>query len=212
MDAIYFQDRQEAGRLLAQQLMKYRGQAGVVYALPRGGVVLGAEIARALDMPLDLLIPRKVGYPGNPEYAVCAVTEDGYQVCNQAIAATLDPAWLEAEIEKEQQEAKRRRETYLAGREAVNAAGKVAIIVDDGIATGLTMQAAVLQVKDRRPLKAVVAVPVVPPEAAILLSPQVDELVVLDIPPVYLGAVGAYYQEFPPVADEEVISLLQSTP
>jgi predicted phosphoribosyltransferase len=133
-----FANRQEAGRKLAEALDGFRGQAGVVYALPRGGVPLGQEVARRLGMPLDILIPRKIGHPMQPEYAICAVPEHGQRVCNPREEASVDPNWLAEAEASERAEARRRRSLY--GRaDAPSVAGKLAIIVDDGIATGLTM-------------------------------------------------------------------------
>ena len=207
---MHFRDRAEAGRLLAQALKKYQKQDGVVYALPRGGVVLGVEVARALAMPLDLLIPRKIGHPLQPEYAICAVVESGEMVCNQQEVARVDPQWFRREVEAERQEARRRRELYLGGREPSPVEGKTAIIVDDGIATGLTMEVSIRDALRRRPAYLVVAVPVAPPDTVERLSREVDEFVVLDPSPYYLGAVGAYYDHFLQVTDDEVIALLRS--
>jgi putative phosphoribosyl transferase len=204
-----FQDRTEAGRLLAKALEHYKGIEGAVYALPRGGVVLGVEIASALAMPLDLLIPRKVGHPYNPEYAICAVTADGQPICNAEEVSAVDETWLQAEIERQRVEAKRRRELYLKDRQPADARGRTAIIVDDGIATGLTMLAALAEIKERKPERIIVAIPVVPPDTAHTLMQQADELVALEVPEVYMGAVGAYYQRFDQVEDEEVIKLLR---
>lgn len=206
-----FRDRTDAGRKLAQALKKYQNQDGVVYALPRGGVVLGVEVARELGMPLDLLIPRKIGHPRQPEYAIGAVVENGEMVCNQREVARLDPQWLQQEVEAERQEARRRRELYLGGREPVSVKGKTAIIVDDGIATGLTMEVAIRDARHREPARLIVAVPVAPPETAERLAREVDEFVLLDHSPYYLGAVGAYYDYFAQVTDDEVIALLRST-
>lgn len=205
-----FPDRKEAGQRLAEVLEKYNGEQVVVYALPRGGVALGSEIAKRLGAPLDLVIPRKIGHPTHPEYAICAVTEDGYLVCNQEEVARVDPEWLKAEVKKEQAEAKRRRLRYLEGRPEVSAEGKVAIITDDGVATGLTILAAIQEIKKRNPAKVVLAVPVLPRDIADTLEEQVDELAALDIPDNYKGSVGAYYGEFKQVEDEEVIRLLDS--
>ncbi len=207
---MHFRDRVEAGRQLAQALKKYQKHDGVVYALPRGGVVLGVEVARALNMPLDLLIPRKIGHPLQPEYAICAVVENGEMVCNQQEVARVDPQWFQREVEAERQEARRRRELYLGGREPSPVEGRTAIIVDDGIATGLTMEVSIRDALRRRPARLVVAVPVAPPDTVERLSREIDEFVVLDPSPYYLGAVGAYYDYFPQVTDEEVIALLRS--
>ena len=203
-----FRNREEAGRLLAQALMRFAGTPLVVYALPRGGVVLGAEIAQALRGPLDLLIPRKIGHPKNPEYAICAVSESGQLVCNETERALVDAAWLAQAVARERAEAARRRERYLAGREAITVTGKTAILVDDGIATGLTMRAAIAEVTSRHPARVIVAVPVIPAETAELLREEVDEVVALEIPEIFLGAIGAYYADFAPVSDEEVVRLL----
>lgn len=205
-----FRDRVDAGKQLAQALKKYQKHDGVVYALPRGGVVLGVEVARALGMPLDLLIPRKIGHPLQPEYAICAVVENGEMVCNQQEVARVDPQWFRQVVEAERHEARRRRELYLGGREVAPVQGKTAIIVDDGIATGLTMEVSIRDARRRRPKHLVVAVPVAPPDTVERLSREVDEFVVLDVSPYYLGAVGAYYDRFLQVTDEEVIALLRS--
>lgn len=205
-----FKDRTDAGRKLAQALDSYANQDGVVYALPRGGVVLGVEVARALRMPLDLLIPRKLGHPLQPEYAIGAVVESGEMVVNQWEVSRVDPQWFKHEVEAERHEARRRRELYLGGRAPAAVQGKVAIIVDDGIATGLTMEVAIRDARHRAPGRLVVAVPVAPPETVERLAREVDEFVVLDRSPYYLGAVGAYYDYFAQVSDDEVVALLRS--
>jgi predicted phosphoribosyltransferase len=205
-----FRNRSEAGKKLAQALEKYRDQPGIIYPLPRGGVVLGVEIALALEMPLDLIIPRKIGHPYNPEYAIGAVTENGEMVCNQWEVSRVDPQWLKRQVEKERQEARRRRERYLGDREPLSVEGKIAILVDDGIATGLTMQAAIRDIKQRHPTHIVVAIPVAPKDTADILNQQVDEVIGLEITDYYRGSVGAYYTDFPQLTDEEVINLLQS--
>ncbi len=204
-----FRDRREAGQKLAQALARYRGREGIVYPLPRGGVVLGVEIARALGMPLDLVIPRKIGHPYNPEYAICAVTEHGPPICNEREVAQVDPEWFRRRVEAERREARRRRELYLAGRMPLPAEGKIAIVVDDGIATGLTMRAAIQDVRSRRPARMIVAIPVAPKDTTDRLMREVDEVAALDVSDFYLGAVGAYYDEFPQLTDDEVILLLR---
>ena len=203
-----FRDRAEAGRQLAAALAAYQGDEGVVYPLPRGGVVLGVEIAKALGMRLDLIIPRKIGHPYNEEYAICAVTENGEPVCNEFELARVDRAWFERQVQDARREARRRRELYIGGREPLDVRDKTAILVDDGIATGLTMRAAILDARSRGPAALVVAVPVAPADTAELLRQEVDDVVTLDTPEVYLGAVGAYYADFPQLSDAEVIALL----
>lgn len=205
-----FYDRTEAGELLADRLEKYSGEDVVVYALPRGGVVLGLEIARRLCAPLDLVIPRKIGHPLHPEYAICAITEDGYLICNQEEAARHDTDWLKRSILAEHKEAQRRRQLYMSGRENVSVEGKVAIVVDDGIATGLTMMAAIEDLKDRRPSKIVLAVPVIPADTIPQLRRRVNEIVAVEVPKHYRGAVGSYYRDFDQVEDDEVIRLLDT--
>lgn len=203
-----FKNRTEAGQLLADKLASYADQPGVVYPLPRGGVPLGIEIARKLNMALDLIIPRKVGHPYSPEYAIAAVGETGEPVINQQEVSRVDAKWFEQEVARQRAEAKRRRTAYLGDREPIPVEGKVAIIVDDGIATGLTMKAAIQDARARKPGKLVVAIPVVPADTARVLAEMVDELVAIDIDPYYLGAVGAYYDDFGQVSDDEVIQLL----
>ena len=205
-----FKDRSEAGKKLALALEKYRDQPAIVYGLPRGGVVLAIEIAQALRLPLDLIIPRKIGHPYNPEYAIGAVSEDGEPVYNEWEIARLDPHWLEDQVSSERQEARRRREQYLQGREPLPVAGKTAILVDDGIATGLTMLAAIRDIRKRRPGRVVVTIPVAPQDTVERLLQEADEVVGLEITSRYLGAVGAYYDYFPQISDAEVIDLMQA--
>ena len=206
-----FKDRSEAGKQLALALEKYRHQPAVVYGLPRGGVVLAVEIARELRLPLDLVIPRKIGHPYNLEYAIGAVSEEGEPVYNEWEIARVDRHWLENQVNSERQEARRRREQYLQGREPLAVTGKTAILVDDGIATGLTMLAAIRDIKRRRPSRVVVAIPVAPEDTIERLLQEADEVVGVDITSHYLGAVGAYYDYFPQVSDAEVIRLMQQT-
>ncbi len=209
-DAEYmiFKDRIEAGKKLAEALFKYKGREAIVYALPRGGVVLGIEVARALNASLDLVIPRKIGHPTNPEYAVCAVSESGELICDEGEKRMLDPKWLRSEIDAQVLEAKRRRATYLKGRDRMSSKDKVAIIVDDGIATGLTMRSAIAEIRKDKPKKIVIATPAAPHDVTAVLRKEVDEVIVLTGKDGYLGAVGAYYKDFPQVSDDEVVSLL----
>ncbi|KDR96633.1 Predicted phosphoribosyltransferase [Peptoclostridium litorale DSM 5388] len=205
-----FKDRKEAGIKLAQSLEKYQGDEAIVFALPRGGVVLGVEIANKLGVPLDLIITKKIGHPMNEEYAICAIAEEGDPVCNEAEIKRVNPEWFQRSIQNGRREIKRRREKYLGDTKRQTLEGKTAIIVDDGIATGLTMMAAIDEVKSRHPKRLVVAIPVVPYDTAQKLNDRVDELVALDIDSYYLGAVGAYYGDFRQVEDREVISILKS--
>jgi predicted phosphoribosyltransferase len=210
---MYFENRKEAGRLLARTLKKYKDKDVVVYALPRGGVVVGVEVAKELHAPLDLIITRKIGHPYEPEYAIAAIAENGHIVGEQKELKSVDKKWLKEEIERQRNEAKRRRGKYLQGKAEIPVGGKIAIIVDDGVATGLTMRVGIMELKHRHPKKIVVAVPVVSKTIAALLKKEAgEEIVALDIPSddAFLGAVGAYYGEFLPVKDDEVVSMLKT--
>ncbi|MBI4643013.1 MAG: phosphoribosyltransferase [Deltaproteobacteria bacterium] len=209
-EGLRFRDRIDAGRKLAGLLSNYKNKNAVVYALPRGGVPVAKEVARALDCPLDLIIIRKIGHPGNPEYALGAVAEDGLLVVNREELARVDQQWFEAEKIRQMQEARRRRELYLRGRKPIGASGKIAIIVDDGIATGSTMLVAVKKVRQEKPAKIVVAVAVSPKETAARFAAEVDEFVAVTIPEIFWGAIGYYYEDFSQVSDEEVVALLKS--
>lgn len=209
---IRFRDRVDAGRRLAAALDAFRGTDAVVLALPRGGVVLGAEVAKALHAPLDVIITRKIGHPDNPEYAICALGESGAMICNEAERLLTDPAWFEQAVSHERAESARRQARYREGNPPIPFTGKTVIIVDDGIATGLTMRAAIAEVKRHRPKEIVVAVPVIPQETAQVLEQEADRVVALEIPVFFLGAVGAYYDDFRQVEDEEVVQLLKQDP
>jgi predicted phosphoribosyltransferase len=205
---VHFKDRQEAGEQLAWALECFAWQDIVVYALPRGGVVLGSEIAQQLCAPLELLTVRKIGHPLYEEYAVCAISENGETLCDEKVRAELGDEWFEAAKKKALTEIKRRRKVYAHDRPRMSARGKVAILVDDGIATGLTMCAAVREIRRDEPRKIIIAVPVLPYEMAAVLEREADEIVALSIDHDYLGAVGAYYDYFPQLADDEVIALV----
>jgi predicted phosphoribosyltransferase len=203
-----FKDRKDAGQKLAGALRNYLGQEVIVYALPRGGAVLGYYVAQYLNAPLDLIITRKVGHPSNPEYAICAVAEDGHKICNEKESERVDRNWLLDKIKTEVAEAKRRRKYYLGGH-SVAAKNKIAILVDDGAATGLTFLLAVSELKHQNPKKIIAALPVAAKEAADKIRAAVDELVILELPAQFMGAVGAYYQRFDQVTDDEVVAIMR---
>ncbi len=205
-----FKDRSQAGRLLSEKLRHYQNKDAVVLGLPRGGVVVAAEIAKALHLPLDLVVARKIGAPGNPELAIGAVTEEGECFFDQAFIEgyQVDPDVLRQEIKQEKKEAHRRRLLYRAGRASLNLKNKIVILVDDGIATGFTLQAAIACVKTKNPKKIVVAIPVGPKETLKKFQHQVDEVVVLQTPEIF-RAVGEFYINFDQVSDEEVIALFK---
>ncbi|MBU6388454.1 phosphoribosyl transferase [Patescibacteria group bacterium] len=204
---MHFQDRRDAGVRLAKALARYDGEDAVVYALPRGGAALGAEVAAQLELPLSLIIPRKISHPEDPEYAVCAVTEEGELVCNEDESGKLDPKWLTAAAKRGQREAKRRRAAYGGAR--LSATGKIAIIVDDGIATGLTMRAAIRTLRHELPSEVIVAAPIAPREVVEYLRGEADDVVVLDDTEPFLGAIGDYYESFPQVTDDDVIRIMK---
>ncbi len=209
MNDVFFKNREEAGQRLAEKLFKYKDENPVVLALPRGGVVLGGIIAEKLKCPLDLLITRKIGHPRAQEYAIGAITISGEGVFNEEEIRGVDKTWLKKEKKIQIGEAKRRRDIYLEGREPVNLKGKTVIIVDDGIATGLTMLAGIKEVKAKKPAKIVVAVPVSPPDTYEKIAGEVDDFVAVSVPDYFLGAIGAYYADFEQVSDEEVIEILE---
>jgi putative phosphoribosyl transferase len=208
-----FTDRHQAGRLLAKRLAHLKGEHPIVLALPRGGVPVGYEIARALAAPLDLVLVRKIGAPDQPELAIGAVA-DGEQpelVTDPQLAAWLAvPAgYLEAVKARELKEIERRRRLYFGDRPAVEVRGRAAILVDDGIATGATMLAAVRATRRRAPSRLVVAVPVASPDTLERMQQEADEVVCLDTPTDFM-AVGQFYRHFPQLEDEEVIDLIDA--
>src|SRR3989344_5633662 len=203
-------DRTEAGKLLAKKLSGYKGGGTVVLALPRGGVVVGYEIAKALNSPLDIVVTRKIGHPHNPEYAICAVDKDGLLLCNEQEIKSIDSVWLSEEILNQKKEAERRVLLYRGEGKPEEITGKTAVIVDDGIATGLTMRLAIRYVRTQKAKKIIVAVPVAPLgfERSIL-NEGADEVITLLPPEDFTGAVGAHYQHFNQVEDNDVIKFLK---
>lgn len=205
-----FKDRVEAGKKLAELLKHINGKNAVVYALPRGGVVVGAEIAKAIGAPLDLIITRKIGHPDQPEYAIGAIAENGHSVFEKNVNLSIDENYLAQEAQKQKLEAKRRRETYLGTRKPISSNRKIAILVDDGIATGLTMKAAIKELKiHSSPKKIIIAVPVASAEIVNKLENTGVQVISIITEKVFLGAIGAYYQDFFPVEDDSVIRIMQ---
>ncbi len=204
-----FKDRVEAGRALAEALKTYAGIPDVcLFALPRGGVVLGVEVAKALGLPLDVIVTRKIGAPFNEEYAIGALAETGDVVWNEAERAATDQKILGEVVTKERKEAERRVKKFRDGQPLRDLTAKTAIIIDDGIATGLTIRAAIAAVKHQHAAKIVLAVPHGAAEAITELKSEADEVIVLEMPTPYT-AVGAFYHDFPQVTDAEVVELLQ---
>lgn len=208
-----FRNRSESGLRLAEKLWLYRERGdALVLALPRGGVVTGFEVARSLNIPLDVLIVRKIGFPGQEELAAGAVSETGSVVLNRDIvsAGRLSEEFLQKEIDRQKQEIDRRVAFYRAGKRLSGLKGRIVILVDDGVATGATVKAAIAALKEEKLAKLVLALPVGPPETVETLRTMVDELICLETP-LYFMAVGAHYQDFTQVTDQEVVDLLRKS-
>lgn len=205
-----FKDRKHAGKLLASLLEKYRDDTNaVIIGLPRGGVVTAAEVAKNLNLPLDIICARKIGAPYNPEFAIGAITETGDSFLNKDVIERLDipQDYLDETIKKESKESERRVSLYKKNRPKIELEGKTAILIDDGIATGATMKASIKSVKSHKARKVVVATPVASPETMDEIKEEVDEAVCLAAP-IFFQAVGQFYENFDQTTDEEVIELL----
>lgn len=208
-----FADRTEAGRRLAAALEAYRADEPVVLALPRGGVPVAAEVARHLEAPLDILLVRKIGVPTQPELAMGAVVDGAEPVVvrNEDVIrlARVSAAEFDRAQEAEMREIERRRMRYLAGRRPLDVAGRTAVVVDDGIATGATVRAAIGGLKQRKAKTIVVATPVAPPDTVARLREEADDVVCLE-EPANFGAIGFFYLDFRQLSDEEVVATLET--
>ena len=206
-----FTDRRDAGRRLARRLHGYASQQPAVVALPRGGVPVAYEVARALDAPLDVIVARKVGAPGQPELGIGAVVDGDHPetvLDQQAIALLeVDRDYLRSEIERQLREIRRREVAYRGGRPPLGLAGRTVIAIDDGLATGSTMRAALRAIRGAGPRRVVLAVPVAPLDALAGLAREVDEVVCLATPADF-DSVGRFYRDFAPTSDAEVVHLL----
>ena len=203
-------DRQTAGQVLADALKSYGGRDDViVLALPRGGVPVAAEIARALKAPLDVMLVRKLGVPYYPELAMGAIASGGVRVMNEDVvrSAGVSKTSIEAVAEEEGRELARRERVYRGDRPWPDLKGRCVILVDDGLATGATMHAAINAVRAQQPERLVVAVPVAPPDTVRALEPLVDEMV-CPLQPESFMAIGQWYRDFTQTSDAEVLSLL----
>ena len=206
-----FKNRREAGQRLARRLEQYAGREDLlVLALPRGGVPVAYEIARSLRAPLDVLVVRKLGVPGHEELAMGAIAGGGIRVLHDAVihAAGLPPAVVDQVTHDEERELLRREEVYRGSRPALPVENHVIILVDDGLATGSTMRAAIAAIRRRRPASILVAVPVASPEICEELRDEADE-VYCDMTPTAFFGVGQWYEDFSQTTDEEVRSLLE---
>jgi predicted phosphoribosyltransferase len=205
-----FQDRIEAGRLLSSRLGGFDQREDVlVLALPRGGVPVGFEVAQAIHAPLDVFVVRKLGVPGYEELAMGALASGGVQLLSEETirALGISPDRVDAVIESEKSELERREQLYRGDRQASDAAGHTVIVVDDGMATGLTMRAAVIALRQRGARQIIAAAPTASESACREVEAVADDLVCLDVPPQFI-AVGQWYRDFSQTSDEEVRELL----
>jgi len=206
-----FEDRQEAGKKLAQELLVYKDKKNLlVLAIPRGGVVVGKELSRALNCPLDVLVTKKIGAPGNPELAIGAVGPKGLMVLNKdlALRTGADQKYLDDQKKVKSGEVRRKMRLFNKRKRVIDLKGKRVILTDDGIATGATIEVAIKWIKAQKPKKVVLAVPVAAPDSLAKLTPLVDEVVCLE-KPFFFAAVGQFYQTFPQTTSEEVVNLLK---
>ena len=210
MTSPVFADRRQAGRRLAQRLEHYRDDQPVVLALPRGGVVIGYEIARALNAPLDVIVARKVGVPGHRELGMGAIAPGGVRVIDDTTVRMLGitQAQIDRVVQEEAAEMERRLRMFRGNRAAPDLHDKTAIIVDDGLATGVTARAAIEWTHRQQPRRTVLAVPVSAPETVAALQVEVDDLVCVEMPENFV-AVGFWYQDFDQTTDREVVDLLE---
>jgi len=203
-----YQDRHHAGRVLAKKLARYRGSPKlIVLALPRGGVAVGFEVARALQAPLDVFVVRKLGFPGHEEYAMGAIASGGVRVMMPQPGLTVAPGAVAQVVAREQAELARREQLYRGQRPSISLAGRTVIVVDDGLATGATMRAAVQAIGQQHPARLVVAVPVGAADTCQALREEADAVVCAATPEPF-RAVGLWYENFPQASDDEVCALL----
>ncbi len=210
-----FRNRSDAGRKLAMRLKKYKDQHPVILALPRGGVPVASEVAAALGAPIDLVIVRKIGVPSQPELAMGAVVDGKSPIVirNEDVIrlAGVDEAEFQEVCRQELAEIERRRHRYLGGRERAGVKNHVAIVIDDGIATGATTRAALRATRMREPKKLILAVPVAPTDTLAEMQGEADEVICLEDHEIF-GAIGYFYDDFRQTSDEEVIDILARFP
>jgi len=207
-----FRNRTDAGRQLARRLTRYAGRSDVlVLALPRGGLPVAAEVAAVLQAPLDVFLVRKLGVPSHPELAMGAIAEGGVRVLSQSLIRDLaiPPALVDQVAVRERLELDRRNRTFRGSRQAPAIAGRTVILIDDGLATGSTMEAAIRALRERQPARIVVAVPVGARDTCVRLGELADELIAVEMPASF-HAVGMWYDDFAQTTDDEVIAILKA--
>ena len=206
-----YRDRVDAGAQLAERLEAYRGQDALVLGIPRGGVPVAAEVARKLDAELDIVVARKLGAPGEPELAIGAVTANGGRYLDYALVqeAGVTGEYLASVTAEETAKAHRREERFRGKRTAPRIEGRTVIVVDDGLATGATMRAALRSLRKRQPASLIVAIPVGPPSTCSALRAEADEVIAL-LEPEPFRAVGLYYEDFRPTEEREIELLLRA--
>jgi putative phosphoribosyl transferase len=207
-----FHDRTQAGQLLARELAELSGRPdAIVLGVPRGGVVVAYEVAKALDVPLDVHITRKIGAPHNPELAIGAVASDGTTFLDQALIRSMHVSneYIQAEVERQRQEIGRRLTAYRGARPEPDVEGKTVVLVDDGVATGATVLTSLRALRQRRPAQLILAIPVGAASSLRMLRPEADRIICLHAPEEF-WAVGAFYAYFDQTSDKKVIHLLQS--
>jgi putative phosphoribosyl transferase len=205
-----YQDRRHAGETLAAELAARRYPNIRLFAVPRGGVVVAAPIAERLGVRLDILVTRKIGHPANPEVAIGAVMADGTAVLDEEIirASAIPPEYLDRAIAREFAEIERRMIAYTGSAATPDVAGRTAVIIDDGIATGYTIRAAIAWLKTLSPAGIVVAVPVAPPETVAAIAGEIDDII-CPLQPAAFMAVGQHYRDFGQTGDDEVLAVLR---
>lgn len=203
-----FKNRTDAGNQLAQKLKINRPNQTIIVALPRGGVPLGLEISTIHHIPFDVVLAKKIVHPLQSEFAIGAIAEDGFPIINETL--NVDREWIEEDTNRVRLELKRRRKQYDKFLTQRPLSKKDVIIVDDGIATGMTMFAAIEAVKNQMPNRIIVAVPIIPKDTNRILESRVNEVIAIEVPSQFRGAVGAYYQDFSQVSDAEVEEMIRN--
>ncbi|SHF07804.1 Predicted phosphoribosyltransferase [Atopostipes suicloacalis DSM 15692] len=204
---MFFRNRRDAGNQLAEKLTVNQPENTVVLALPRGGVPLAIEISKRHSIPFDVVHAKKIVHPLQREFAIGAIAEKGEPILNTEV--DVEQTWIDQEIHRVREEIARRRDLYDTFLEQEPLEEKEIILVDDGIATGMTMFAAIEAIKNQQPNKITVAVPIIPEDTYNHLKTLVDDIIYIEVPEQFLGAVGAYYQQFPQISDEEIPTMIK---